>query len=395
MTAPKAERGAWGFETGKRCGNQRICEDTCMWKNKTEKKQQTMGSGEVLKISIQKNDRAYSRFLILIAALEVCMMIYGIVFFDFGDPRHRAYFGAYVTLLCCTAAAFIINRICQKDGKRLDLAGKNACAYSVMLVFWSAFVSGLETSGGGYPVTYMTILAAVGGAVALNPILYIGITVLSALCMFWMVFLGGRTDMPRAFYVNCVIFLLVMAAVEYRNYRSAREQYVLNRKLEEWAELDALTRISNRRAMDRYFEKLGREGRTYTLALVDVNHFKGINDTYGHKEGDQCLIEIAGLLADLFGAGAFRCGGDEFAIVSFEPAELVAEKMNVVNERLTRKEREYALSVCAGIYCSGVGDDERNVFERADQALYSAKRKDVPGVVLYQPEGKADRATER
>ncbi len=77
--------------------------------------------------------------------------------------------------------------------------------------------------------------------------------------------------------------------------------------------LDELTGLPGRRAL---FADLGRLGSRYTLAMVDVDHFKKFNDTYGHDVGDQVLQMVASKLAAVGGGGAsFRYGGEEFTVV--------------------------------------------------------------------------------
>jgi diguanylate cyclase (GGDEF)-like protein len=76
---------------------------------------------------------------------------------------------------------------------------------------------------------------------------------------------------------------------------------------------DELTQLPSRRALN---ESLLKVGDSYTIAMVDVDHFKQFNDTYGHETGDQVLQMIASRLADVSGGGkAFRYGGEEFAVM--------------------------------------------------------------------------------
>ena len=76
---------------------------------------------------------------------------------------------------------------------------------------------------------------------------------------------------------------------------------------------DELTQLPSRRALN---EKLMKLGDSYTLAMVDIDHFKSFNDTYGHATGDQVLQMIASRLASVSGGGkAFRYGGEEFCVV--------------------------------------------------------------------------------
>ena len=75
---------------------------------------------------------------------------------------------------------------------------------------------------------------------------------------------------------------------------------------------DALTGLPARRAFD---EALGQISGRYAIAMVDIDHFKGVNDDYGHNVGDQVLRFIATRIAETDGARAFRFGGEEFALI--------------------------------------------------------------------------------
>jgi len=76
--------------------------------------------------------------------------------------------------------------------------------------------------------------------------------------------------------------------------------------------IDELTGVPNRRAFDEYLKKLGRK---YVIAMIDIDHFKEFNDTYGHSEGDNVLRYVAKHIAGETGGAAFRYGGEEFSVI--------------------------------------------------------------------------------
>ena len=341
-----------------------------------------MDSKKVLKKALQRNQREYEIFLILIAALEIFMILYGAFQFDLHQLRRRIYFCSYIILLFLTAAAFFINRFSIRNN-RMNTAAINAYVYNTLLVFWSTVISALDIMGDGYPITYITILAAVGSVMVLPPLFYYSVSLVSCGFMIFLVYYSGSALPPFTFFLNLLIFLLVMFAVESRNYRSIRHQYMMTEKLEEWARIDMLTHIANRRSLDLYLEELSRNGCSYTFALLDADHFKYINDTYGHTEGDSCLIEIARVLTEVFGDNVFRYGGDEFAVVSFENAAEVAEKMQLVNSRLKKRPAEYKLQISSGIFCNSRKYSQDHVIASADSALYRSKHSGKSRPVIY------------
>jgi diguanylate cyclase (GGDEF)-like protein/PAS domain S-box-containing protein len=178
------------------------------------------------------------------------------------------------------------------------------------------------------------------------------------------------------------------------------------RAMETLVVVDALTGIANRRRFD---ELLGtewrrslREGRKLSLLLIDADHFKRYNDTYGHVRGDSCLKQIAEAALDVVlrpGDLVARYGGEEFAVVlpgtDEEGARAVAEDIcqSVRNRRLPHEGNAPGI-VTVSVGCATIipqrGKTPQDLIESADQALYRAKgrgrnRVVVSGVPL-QPE---------
>ncbi|MDQ1292243.1 MAG: hypothetical protein QG608_121 [Actinomycetota bacterium] len=142
---------------------------------------------------------------------------------------------------------------------------------------------------------------------------------------------------------------------------------------------DPLTGLANRRAMERFLQQLG-PSRTVVLALVDLDHFKKVNDEYGHRAGDEALREAAGLFERLIGVSGrvARWGGEEFLVVL--PG--ATEDLVGVVEHLRFQVEDYAwellrpglrLTVSAGVARGRVGSLSE-LLSRADTALYRAKR---------------------
>lgn len=171
---------------------------------------------------------------------------------------------------------------------------------------------------------------------------------------------------------------LVIIAILYASYRMAF--------------IDTLSGLPNRRALD---ETLSRLSGNYVLAMVDIDHFKGFNDTYGHDAGDIVLRGVAGGLKARAGGEVYRYGGEEFSVVypgatSHEAARnleaarqhVEALKIAVPAPRKRRSEqgapalKEVSVTVSAG--CAARTAERRGVGEvlkAADQALYKAKEK--------------------
>ncbi|HBE76927.1 MAG TPA: hypothetical protein DDW65_03980 [Firmicutes bacterium] len=164
------------------------------------------------------------------------------------------------------------------------------------------------------------------------------------------------------------------------------EQTLLLEKLQRQVAIDELTQIYNRRSfMERCHEeisRLGRLKRSIAVIFVDIDHFKQINDTYGHQTGDLILYVIAQKLrqglreADILG----RIGGEEFAILlpetPLDQACDIAERLRqIIDKPIRVNERMIIVTVSFGItgVTQTVQADLDPLFAKADEALYQAK----------------------
>jgi len=157
----------------------------------------------------------------------------------------------------------------------------------------------------------------------------------------------------------------------------------------EMAITDALTGLYNRRYMETHLasavDQAQARGKPLALLLLDVDHFKLINDTYGHDAGDEVLREFAiRLRKSIRGIDlACRYGGEEFVVVMPETesdvAATVAERIRgqIANEPFPIRGGSSAINVTISIGIAALGDPEDRpgaLFKRADQALFCAKR---------------------
>lgn len=169
-------------------------------------------------------------------------------------------------------------------------------------------------------------------------------------------------------------------------YRDITQHEKLTEELRRLTLTDALTNTANRRAFMQLLPEEFRRARRYehylTALMIDLDHFKGINDQYGHKGGDQALklfaVTVQPLLreTDHFA----RMGGEEFAILlpETDPAEgrQIAERIvrAVAGVTVHSERGSFGMTISIGVAEMQAGDtDAEEILNRADQALYAAK----------------------
>lgn len=148
---------------------------------------------------------------------------------------------------------------------------------------------------------------------------------------------------------------------------------------EQLGRTDQLTGLANRRAfMEAAF---AAQSRALTLAIVDIDGFKRVNDAHGHLAGDTVIRSVGQMMAAqlaAFGCVA-RVGGEEFALLSTEfsaevlAAELVAFRLYVDSTPIIVGGSAIRVTISAGVAARRGGDVFDHVFSRADRALYTAK----------------------
>jgi two-component system cell cycle response regulator len=203
---------------------------------------------------------------------------------------------------------------------------------------------------------------------------------------------GQKEDVVEAFEAGADDYLIKPFDQEELKYRIRTGERIINleQKILELAHTDFLTGVLNRRAfMQRMEDEIHRAARGHapiTLILADVDHFKKINDRYGHNTGDIVLQRFARTLSECLRPYDFvgRYGGEEFIMylpdVKETQAILAAERMRKSVEEmkiiLSNSLESIQITASFGVALSGRGAGENvlSIIERADFAMYKAKR---------------------
>ena len=174
------------------------------------------------------------------------------------------------------------------------------------------------------------------------------------------------------------------------------------RRLHEETRLDSLTGLHNRRAFEEMVQRevqiAVRENTPLTLLMMDLDHFKQLNDTWGHALGDRALRTFGGVLLTVTGSGdaVARLGGEEFAILlpgrSARSALSLAERLRATVEGLRLSEGDELIRFTVSVGLSSLRQGEltfESMLRRADRALYKVKRTGRNRVLLSDTDASA------
>ena len=179
------------------------------------------------------------------------------------------------------------------------------------------------------------------------------------------------------------------------NFLSISVDVTDKKELEKIATIDKLTNIYNRRMLDDFLkteiEIANRHNEDLSLIIVDIDHFKIVNDTFGHLAGDNLLTSISKIIlknirnTDIFG----RYGGEEFLIIcrktTKENAFVLAEKLRILIKEFKFDEIGHK-TISLGISDFQKSDTVETLFKKADTALYEAKNTGRDKSVIYKVE---------
>jgi diguanylate cyclase (GGDEF)-like protein len=192
-----------------------------------------------------------------------------------------------------------------------------------------------------------------------------------------------RTEVTRIGSIMVALVLFVLATTLFLA-REIGRRALAEDKLEELATTDALTGLKNRRKFDTEIDlewrRAARHATPIALLMIDADHFKSYNDTYGHQAGDQVLVGIAICISDSIrraGDCSARYGGEEFAVLlpglSIMEALGVAETIRLKVQHWCEGPTITTVSIGVASMAPVAGVDWCDLVQAADKALYAAK----------------------
>lgn len=317
-----------------------------------------------------------------LAILTIFAGVAGLVIAGFSVYRFLSgsIVGGIIDLFIALGAAGIV--LYGWRGSNVAQAGAIFVWFAVVACVASAFVFGRTAA-------YWTFLVlSISFVITGRRVAIVGnVVLISAIAMQTPLF---PDNAERAIFIVTALLVTMYGWVFDARYKSQRVQ------LEILASQDPLTQVGNRRVMRRDLMHAVTENRRSSkmayLAVLDLDHFKDVNDAYGHEAGDQVLIRLTDIVRDRLRRddGLYRLGGEEFVVLLPKTGP---EQARVVLEDLLRLFREAmqksSMPVTVSIGAALVRQDEdwSAWLRRADQAMYKAKQAGRNRLVMSEEDG--------
>ena len=320
-----------------------------------------------------------------------------------GTTPRKVYFALYLILLFITVGvALNLLPLRRKGGAN---ANKNIVRLSVIYVaficIWGLCVTLYDQRATENVTVYVSIIISIAVLLYLKP--YQAIAIFGGCQILLMIFINTFRETPTNHfgnYVNTSALAIMAAAISISRYlgkardyqntvtikRQASEILRINRSLSVQIFLDELSQLQNRRYLEELLPRRWKAARETEkpvgLLMLDIDDFKQINDTYGHKVGDFWIREVAQTLKRLYRHDDIivRFGGDEYvALIKNTANERVIEStLDLFRRQLAQASAQYGQNVHCSIgacrVLSGKNVDLSLCLGFADHALYQSKR---------------------
>lgn len=318
-----------------------------------------------------------------IAAFEIAMLVFRLVDPGFSGQNNVAHVLIDCAIIAISVACEVILLIKLKTKEISGLGITTIYVFCSLFIWCAAGKSYLDMKCGYSGAFFLAAIMIVAGMFVVKPNVY-GFMVCVPAVALVVACIAGRFRLfveNPAYLFYLVLFVVVSILVCYRQYSFAYREIENIERLEALSSTDRLTGLGNRRAFDIAMEEAERTGTPFSMAIVDVDDYKNINDAYGHAFGDECLKTIADELREEFETGIYRYGGDEFVVLYDGESKELIEKLRNVNERLAKNEN-CRLRLSGGVYTPD--RDDADIFKKVDEALYYAKSNKKGEFIEYE-----------
>ncbi|WP_202707807.1 GGDEF domain-containing protein [Sporosalibacterium faouarense] len=339
-------------------------------------------------------------FSILTTVLEVILIIFNdipVIFKGNGNVFiGKMYLLFHSLILITSSTVLILLRIYKK--KRSSKIYNFIAETTVLLgMTCMAFIGALDQITIGQITSYITILIICGIAILIKPPKNYLVYSVPHLIFLYLTFrFQENQNILLDIVVNSTMYYICVLLISKVIYENQVEHIVknivleaTNKKLEYISNYDFLTNLFNRRYFEDVIKTKITEDKNYekkeiAIGVMDIDHFKSVNDKYGHKAGDIVLQEVAKIITENIGDTDLtaRWGGEEFIILfadkSIESCETIANKIREEIERNDVLFDNSSICVTASFgltkFEGNTEKDFSNGFKKADEALYLAKK---------------------
>lgn len=369
----------------------------------------------IIKISRTNIERVvlFSRVFV---CWELAMIIFSFLFKGRGlfVPPGIYYFSMYLVLLvAASVSALLFNRMKKNTEQHVRGIQTATIAFSISILSWCAGISLLDQISYGQIVIYIGAIISLAVIPLLKPyVLLLIYTLVQAVFILLLPLFQPSSSIVFGNIANSTLILVLAVVIsrmrfkecvnDFENEKSLEkksqelemvneELKCANEKLKCLSQLDGLTNIFNRAMFDKSMKlewsRCGKSHVPLALIMVDIDFFKSLNDSFGHQVGDQCLKQVADVLAFCTNRSrdvVSRYGGDEFAVIlpqtDQEGALTIANKLRENVSRLVIPGLDspacQALTISIGLCCVVPSENSsiEALIKNADQALYEAKR---------------------
>lgn len=339
-------------------------------------------------------------FVYIIIGIQIYNLIYTLVYtgWKLHTVPSRVYTVFYAALFLVSVAALVLTRYLKKNLlKRAGCTVRLQVFYSVLLMVWGTCVTVYDQRVSNSISVYLITSLTIAVVVNFTPFQAVTIYGFFLAVLYFMLPLFQKISMDNyGNNVNMTIMTLMAVFISVYRYASDRKNYLnqqiieeQNRRLSDAAVRDSLTRLRNRRFFDEKIDSLYQQcidtRAAMTVMMIDIDHFKIYNDTYGHQQGDECLRRMAWRLEqelDEKDEYLIRYGGEEFLYIGIGVEEkAAAEKAKQFNKVIRElvigpsDQDLRSITISIGI-CSRFpkeGEPWAEHIAEADAALYAAK----------------------
>ncbi|MDD2956341.1 MAG: diguanylate cyclase [Oscillospiraceae bacterium] len=337
-------------------------------------------------INIRNIRNVYAFSLVVCIVEAVPLLLY--VMFSRNSPGFlRTLLSVSYCVAACGTVAVLSRMIVRKYNREGVISNLRSNAlvtfFYLIMSAWSVLVDAAHYGDGNQMMTFYIVQFCFISFVVIRPRIGSVLIALAFSALYFALYAqDGAIHIQLQNYYIFAIIAVFSNAMQYmllnKSEKSKLEIQELNQILQQEVTIDALTMLKNRKALRDNFDK--HIGKTVSVMMADIDHFKSYNDSYGHAVGDTVLRMVASAIMEAFQGGeAYRYGGDEFLIIlpdcTEEAFEEKKEKWKKAVGAIQIPNVDRTISCCYGCERCLLRnvDDLRKAINTADNRLYQAK----------------------